>query len=342
MRIFLPLFVLILFVSCDRDVKSIQLEAEKIDLSLENSFRGISVFDNDVWISGTSATIVHYDAQMDTWNVHQIEDAGNADFRDVEAIDENTALAVSAGFPALIYKTIDAGKNWNLVYENQDSAVFLNAMEFWNKDEGLIFGDPMQGVITILKTSDAGESWNRIGQRRIPEANAMEGGFAASGTCLFVHGIDKAWIGVGGKEAKVYSSKDAGESWIAYNSGMFEGDAMRGVYSLAFKDELHGIAVGGEWRNEAPPQSRAYTQDGGKTWLLGQGVDQYRSGCAYAFDNIYIATGLTGTDISYDGGENWEFLADLKLHGLEFSKTKGLAYAMGSKGQIYRLKITAN
>lgn len=341
MRLYFSFFILLLLSSaCSfRPNQKIRLESEQINLNLDNSFRGISMFEKDVWISGTQGTVVHYDAQTDKWIIHQIYEAVGADFRDIETLDENTSLAVSAGFPALIYKTIDAGDTWDLVYENKDSAVFLNAMEFWDKKNGLIFGDPMDGAIMILKTIDGGESWNRISPIIIPKANEMEGGFASSGSSLQVSGTKNAWVGVGGEQAKVYYSTNVGENWTFTVSPIFSGESMRGIYSLAFKDELHGIAVGGQWRHENPPSSRAYTTDGGKTWQLGQGVDQYRSGCCYLFDDVYLATGLTGTDVSYDGGRNWSAISDLKLHGLEFTSNGKIGYAMGAKGQIYRIRI---
>lgn len=336
------LLTIFLLISCKQQPDAYILEKEKIDLNLSTSFRGISVFDEDVWISGTNATVVHYDSKLNQWKIHRIAEVPEADFRDVEALNDSTAVVISSGFPALIYKTLDSGETWKLVYLSQDSAVFLDAVEFWNDQSGLIFGDPVDGRILILKTIDAGEHWSRISLEHLPKANEIEGGFAASGSCLSVFGDEKAWIGVGGDQARVYLSKDQGKTWVVVNTPVFSGAPMRGIYSIAFKDALNGIAVGGEWRNENPPNSRAYTTDGGKTWKLGKGVDQYRSGSSYFTGNCYLASGLTGTDISYDGGENWSEISDLKLHGIEFERNSNLAYGMGSNGEIYRIRMRRN
>lgn len=339
------LYSLIVLILCAcnphlKENKCINLSSESFDLSLSNSFRGLSVInDNVFWVSGTNGTVVHADNE-DNLIINQVPDASGMDFRDVVAFDANTALVMNAGFPAMIYKTVDGGLNWYECYNKQDSAIFLDGMKFWDAQNGIAFGDPIDGHMFILTTKDGGESWQQTPAENIPEKLEIEGGFAASGSSIHVQGNSKAWVGMGGTKARVFYTEDKGMHWEVVETPILSGGNMKGIYSLAFKNENEGIAIGGEYKNENPPNSRAYTTDGGRTWKLGVGVDQYRSGVAYLYDNIYLATGLTGTDITYDGGITWDSISDYKLHGLSFTANGKIGYGMGRDGQIVKILVS--
>ena len=334
------LISLIAFVACQPEPKKIKIDFETIDLHLDNSFRGISVVNESiVWISGTNGTLVRSSVSGD-WEVTQVEGAENLDFRDVVAFDENTALAMNAGFPGVIYKTQNGGLDWRIVYNNQDSAIFLDGLKFWDELNGIAFGDPINGHMVIITTNDGGETWMQTPSENTPEKLEIEGGFAASGSSIVVKEGGYAWVGMGGTKARVFFTSDYGMSWDVVETPMLCGGNMKGIYSMAFKDAKNGIAVGGEYRNENPPQSRAYTSDGGKSWKLGAGVDQYRSGAVFLFDDIYLATGLSGTDITYDGGRNWEAISEIKLHGMQYVADKKVGYGMGRNGLIVKFKVS--
>lgn len=331
---------LLFVVSCSAPAekpKPISLVYEEINLGLSNSFRGLSVVnENVIWVSGTKGTVVHSD-EDGNWVVTQVPEADEMDFRDVVAFDENTALVMNAGFPGMIFKTTDGGTNWYKTYNNLDSAVFLDGMKFWDEQNGIAFGDPMEGKMLIITTQDGGESWQQTNSENIPESLEIEGGFAASGSSIALIGDSKVWVGMGGNKARVFYSEDRGQNWEVVETPIFSGGSMKGIYSLAFKNEKEGIAVGGEYQNENPPNSRAYTTDGGRNWKLGKGVDQYRSGSSYLFKDIYLATGLTGTDITYDGGKTWEPISDQKLHGMVFTANGKIGFGMGREGRIVKI-----
>lgn len=336
------ILALIIVTSCtlkEQKPNSIRLEYIEYELGLSNSFRGLSVVDENVfWVSGTKGTVVHSD-EKGNLNVTQVPGASELDFRDVVAFDVNKALVMNAGFPGVIYKTIDGGTNWYEVYHNSDSGVFLDGIKFWDKKNGIAFGDPMNGKMLIITTTDGGETWIPTTPENIPERLEIEGGFAASGSSIVVKGKSKAWVGMGGTKARVFFTEDNGLHWQVAETPIYSGAGMRGIYSLAFKNVQEGIAVGGEYKNENPPNSRAYTSDGGKTWTLGQGVDQYRSGSCYLYNDIYLVTGLTGTDVSYDGGKTWKPISDQKLHGMVFTAEGKVGYGMGLNGKIVKILV---
>src|SRR5262249_20604102 len=78
--------------------------------------RGVSAVDNRIaWASGSGGTVLRTDDGGANWRRLSIDNE-TLDFRDVDAIDANTAYALSIGNgPASrIYKTVDGGTIWTL------------------------------------------------------------------------------------------------------------------------------------------------------------------------------------------------------------------------------------
>jgi len=316
------------------------LNVENINVNITNNLRGLSVVsDKVVWASGTRGVFLKTRDGGKTWKTDTIDGASELDFRSIEAFDENTAIVVSAGCPASIYITSNGGKRWVLVWKDDNPAIFLDAIAFWNRKEGLVMGDPVEGKLFMLKTSDGGQSWLQILPENIPQSKKIEGGFAASGTCLTVGGKKHAWAGTGGDSARAYYTQDAGASWQVVNTPILSGSPMMGIYSLSFKNNNEGIAVGGEWNVKTPQQSKAFTRDGGRTWSTGTGADTYCSGSCFVKEDIYLACGQSGIDLSVDGGENWEHINDLHLYGLAFEKLGSTGFGTGPSGRLVKLSL---
>ncbi len=331
----------ILFQACkSSQSKKYDLEIDFVNLNITNNLRGLSVVDESVvWASGTNGVVLRTRDGVINWQICTVPGADSLDFRSIEAFNENKAIVVSAGCPASVYLTINAGKTWDLVWKNDDPEIFLNAVSFWNQTDGLVMGDPVDGSLFILKTVDGGNNWRRIPSQDIPKSLAVEGGFAASGTCLALADNGYAWIGTGGDSARVYLSKNAGLSWRVVNTPILSGSPMKGIYSLSFKNNKEGIAVGGEWNVKAPTRSKAFTNDGGKTWTLVGGSHTYCSGSCYVKDNIYLACGQTGIDLSQDGGETWKHVSDLHLYGIEFSESGKTGFGTGPLGRLVKISF---
>lgn len=338
---FALLTLLFVIQACKSDKENFyHLDIVDLNLNLTNSIRGLSmVNDKVVWASGTNNVFIKTIDGGISWYIDSIKSGFNLDFRSIKAFDENNAFVVSAGTPAQIYKTSDGGMNWSLCWNSDDPAVFLNAIGFWDKKNGLVMGDPVDGALFLLKTSDGGITWKNISTENIPKSLEQEGGFAASGTCLALSGKKHAWIGTGGDAARVYFSSDCGNSWEVVNTPLLSGGLMKGIYSLAFKNNREGIAVGGEWNNEKPQNSKAYTQDGGLTWTLGTGVDSYCSGSCFVNGDVFLACGQTGICISHDAGKTWIELDNTHLYGLAFDKSGKVGFGTGPLGKIVKLKL---
>jgi hypothetical protein len=123
------------------------------------------------------------------------------------------------------------------------------------------------------------------------------------------------------------------------------GNASSGVFSLAFSDPEHGIAVGGDYRLERETgDNLAITSDGGKTWAFAgtTRLRSFRSAVAYVPESKgrrLIAVGPGGTDTSDDGGSTWTPIGDEGFHALSISPAGGAAWAVGEGGRIAALHL---
>src|SRR6185369_8047612 len=88
---------------------------EIITSGTSTSLRGLSVVnDNVVWVSGSKGTVGKTTNGGKTWKWITVKGFDSVDFRDIEAFDGVTAVIMSAGYPAYILKTNDAGDTWKV------------------------------------------------------------------------------------------------------------------------------------------------------------------------------------------------------------------------------------
>jgi photosystem II stability/assembly factor-like uncharacterized protein len=298
------------------------------------SLRGVSaVSANVVWASGTKGTYLRtVDGGM-TWRAATVPGAADLDFRAIRAFDEKTAVVLSIGLgeKSRIYK--GTNDQWRLVFTNPDPKGFFDALAFWDTTHGILLGDPVDGHFVVFTTGDAGETWKR---QKTPAALANEGAFAASNTCLIVRGTREVWFGTGG--ARVFHSTDGGETWTVAKTPMRKDGSSAGIFSLAFSDARHGIAVGGDYNKPTELTGNiALTSDGGKTWSApATGPGGYRSAVAYLpLLKAWIAVGTSGSDISVGDGKSWRQLDTGNYNALSIVNNNG--WAVGPKGAIAHL-----
>jgi photosystem II stability/assembly factor-like uncharacterized protein len=305
--------------------------------------RGLAVVDGDVaWAGGYGGTFARTIDGGETWRAGIVPGSPSLDFRDVHAFDAHTALLLSIGVgeQSRLYKTDDGGSTWSMLYVNKDPKGFLDAIAFQDANHGLAFGDPVDGRFVILTTDDGGKTWKRRPVDGMPPALPGEGAFAASGTCLVIDRQGHAWFATGGaKAARVFRSRDRGRTWAAHETPIMAGTPSSGVFSLAFHDAEHGIAVGGDYKEpQRAGNVAALTLDGGRTWRLPKGRQPsgYRSAVAYipgTQGRTLAAVGPTGSDVSVDGGENWRPSGTMGLHAVGFAgPTTG--WAVGDDGLV--------
>ena len=300
------------------------------------SLRGLCVVSPKVvWASGTKGTFMRTTDGGEHWQSGTVAGAEALDFRDVEAFDADNAylLASGEGASSRVYKTTDAGAHWELLFANPDAKGFFDDLSFWDAKHAVLLGDPVNGQFTIFTTADAGKTWQR---QRAPAALEDEGAFAASGTSLVTKGKKQAWFATGGPGgARVFQTHDGGKTWIVSKTPL-GGAKTAGIFSLVFTDGKHGVAAGGDYKNDkAAEHTVAVTRDGGKTWQAAVGLG-YRSGLAAIGKNTFISVGTKGSDVSRDGGVSWTHFSDMNLNAV--ASRAGAVWAAGPKGVIVKLE----
>jgi photosystem II stability/assembly factor-like uncharacterized protein len=306
-------------------------------ISSKADFRGLCVVSAKVaWVSGTQGTYARTTDAGKTWSVGTVPDSAKLDFRDVEAFGETTAYLLSAGpgEDSRIYKTADGGRTWVLQFKNPDHRAFFDALAFWDDKHGIALSDPVDGQFQLIVTDDGGMNWKRLSGKNLPPALPNEGAFAASGTCLITHGENDVWFCTGGaKTARVFHSDNRGQNWTVSETPILAGTDSAGIFSIAFRDRIHGMIVGGDYRKPNDPgATAAITSDGGKTWTLIDRPFPFRSGVAWATDR-WIAVGSSGSDFSQDNGATWNPLDQTNYNCVAFTST-GEGWAAGPSGRV--------
>ena len=306
--------------------------------------RGVSAVSERVaWASGSGSTVLRTTDGGLTWQKLTVTDE-TLDFRDVDAIDAQTAyiLSIGNGAASRIYKTTDAGKTWKLQFKNNDEKAFLDAMSFWDANHGIAFGDSVDKQFYILTTADGGNTWSRVPPENLPPAQENEGAFAASGTNIALFGKSHAWIGTGAAaKSRVLRTSDGGRTWQVADTPLASGQST-GIFSIAFRDAKHGVVAGGDYRKESEAVANlAVTSDGGVTWTLVKGLSGFRSVVAYVpGSKALIAIGPSGGDYSTDDGQTWTTINGPGFDTFSFVRRKQIGWGAGAKGTIGKLEFS--
>jgi photosystem II stability/assembly factor-like uncharacterized protein len=308
-----------------------------LDSGKNTSIRGLSVVNSKVaWASGSNGWIAKT-INGETFEWQQLKGFEKTDFRDIEAFSENEAIIVSAGSPAYVLKTIDGGVLWKKVYENTNPAIFLDGMDFWNNKEGIIFGDPINGIMQILVSKNRGETWDNISEKANIVLTEGEAGFAASGTSIRTH-KNKVYIATGGRKSRLFTSKDKGMNWANEVIPISQGEPSQGCFSIAlFGHKI--FAVGGDYlKDQLSEANFFYKNIETQAWTKAiKSPFGYKSSIEFFDKKTVISTGTSGIDYSIDNGENWERLSIEGFNVAKKSKSGDLFLIAGSNGRIIKV-----
>ena len=315
------------------------------------SLHGLSIVNaNVVWASGTGGTFVRTTDGGKTWQAGTVPGGEKLDFRNVYAVDPNTAymMSIGKGNESQIYKTTDAGSTWSLQYSEQNPKAFLDCMAFWNATHGIVVGDAVDGKAELLTTSDGGAHWTPLRPESMPPARDGEGS-PASGTCIATYSEKKgrqetwhAWF-VTENASRVFYTADAGKTWTASETPLVTG-LNQGVFSIAVVDADRLAIVGGDYDHpQMVKPNSAYSDDGGRTWKESSHRPAgYRWCVAMVPDTpgpAAFAVGPTGMDYSIDGGKNWDQLNEIDANTIAFADAHH-GWAVGRKGLILKFEGT--
>lgn len=311
-----------------------------VNTNVEASFRGLSIVnDNIAWVSGNGGTIGRSINGGKDWNFNIVSGFEKQDFRSIYGFDSAQAIIALAGSPAVILRTKDGGRTWNEVYRDNHPDAFFDGIDFWNEKEGIIYGDPVDGKLLVLVTADGGHTWN------IPEGEPLvtvigEASFAASGTNIHCSPNGKVIIATGGIKSRLWISDDKGKNWRFLETPILQGSSSTGIFSFAFDRDDRGIIVGGDYLRDSLSLNHIfYTNDSGKTWNPPiKPTRGYRECVEYLSEQMVMAVGPGGIDLSEDGGINWKPFSDEKLfHVIKKARSGSIVLIAGGNGRIGRL-----
>jgi photosystem II stability/assembly factor-like uncharacterized protein len=298
------------------------------------SLRGLSVVDDKtIWVSGSGGTVGQSLDSGNTWKWMTVKGFEKIDFRDIEAFDKTTAIIMGITSPAYILKTVDGGDTWKVMYENKDTSMFLDAMEFWNEQSGIVIGDPINGKMFVARTFDEGKTWQHIPPQNMPNVVQGEACFASSGTNVRKLNKKEAVFVTGGIKSRMYIRDRIIEMPIIQNK------ETTGANSVAVKDSKTMIVVGGDFNTkDSSTQNCVITFDGGKTFTTPTIPPHgYRSCVEFIKRKTWVSCGLNGVDISTDNGNTWQWISKESFHAVRKAKDGKSVFFSGGNGRIGRL-----
>ena len=311
------------------------------------SIRGMSIpADNIIWVSGSNGTIGKSVDAGKTWRWLTVPGFEKKDFRDIEAFDSSTAIAMAVDNPAYIIKTTDGGATWRKVFERKMEGMFLDAMDFKNEKEGVCIGDPLNLTIGrklfyIIRTYDGGETWKEAPMYQMPPAQQGEAIFSASGTNIsFLDHPDFEYAFVtGGTISNLYLIGREGKKSKAVTVPVLQGKETAGTFSMATDKQKAFYCIGGDYKVPRDYfDNYYYSTDAGNKWgspSVGPPFG-YRSCIRIIKDKTLIACGPTGVDYAENGHKEWKKASLESFNVCMVSKNKQVFFA-GEKGKIGKL-----
>ena len=247
-----------------------------------------------------TGTIVTTDGG-NTWTQSSFTDPKAMPVYCIHAFNADVAFVTSS----TIYKTTNRGTTWTPatgIFTN--SASFPNTIHFFDQNNGVAMGDPVDGYFEIYTTTNAGVNWVRVPSNNIPAPLTGETGVVD----WHAYYNDSYWFSTASQ--RVFRSTDRGYTWTCsqFPSGTY-------IPSIAFRDELNGLS-------DAIIGSTFFiykTSDGGNTW-----TSNALPNWIYGYPNIEYVQGTqstyTITSISYSGNELKNIVLFTKDDGLTWNR----------------------
>ncbi len=317
---------------------------QRLNSPVTAELRGLSVVSSSVaWASGAQGTVLRT-TDGEHWEKIAVPGAEKLDFRAIKAFSDQIAWIMSAGpgDSSRIFLTRDGGQHWEQRFVNTDPKGFWNAITVTTEGILTVFGDPDSNGLQFWQTNAQGQSLQRL-----PASDALlplenEGAFAASGTCLFQLNPQHLWAVTGGAvRARIARSTDGGQRWEMHDLPLAAGAASRGAFSVSFRDPLHGVVAGGDYKEiHYDSANLALTSDGGKNW---QSIRALPAGFLSVVTHIpgtrqtVVAGGLTGSGVSRDDGLHWKQLDTTPVNTIAFADAQH-GWAIGPKGLLLRYR----
>ncbi|HKS07789.1 MAG TPA: hypothetical protein VJR92_15910 [Gemmatimonadaceae bacterium] len=301
-----------------------------------------AVSEDVVWVAGQQGTFVRTTDGGATWKAGKVAGAERMQFRDVYAVDADTAylLSIGNGSASRIYKTANGGVDWTLQYTNPDTAAFYDCFDFWDADRGIVIGDAIQGRTIMLQTTSGGKTWEPIPYTSLPRALPGEGSYASSGTCLIARSGGHAWVST--TKSRVLHTTNYGRTWTVATTPISVVPDSTGAPSISMRDVRRGAVFGG-FGAKPGDVLMAITNDGGATWEDRRRPPIRGGVWAGAYvpgpqSTTIVVVGSTGSAFTRNEGTSWTLVDTAFYWGLDFASPNA-GWAVGSRGRIVRFRF---
>jgi photosystem II stability/assembly factor-like uncharacterized protein len=312
------------------------------------SFRGLCVVnDKVIWVSGSKGTFAKSVNGGLSFSISTIPGFEKTDFRDIEAFNEDVAVVMGSGSPSYILKTFDGGTTWKKVFEDERKEMFLDAMDFWDENKGMVIGDPIDERFVLYKTIDGGNTRHSIDTSMRPWAVKGESLFAASGTCFRCMPKNSIAFVTGGTSSNFHWLQIDKKYQSFELKFMTQGKPSQGAFSFTF-NKKYIIVVGGDYANDTAKVQQgcySYTYSKNGLELLNQKpfYSNYRSAVELIDNDNFITCGTKGVDLikvhqTTTSSNKKSKISDVSFNVVGKAK-KGILVALaGSQGKIAILK----
>jgi photosystem II stability/assembly factor-like uncharacterized protein len=327
---------------------SIKILTEKKGISI----RGLSVpSENVIWASGSKGSVVKSEDGGASFSWMQIKGYEQRDFRSIHAWNDKEAVIVAIASPAYILKTKDGGLNWYKVYENVDTAMFLDAIHFKDNQNGIVVGDPLNSYIFQLITKDKGETWDKVPDNWFSEPLKRGEAFFASSSSNIAQSKTQQFLITGGMASRLWINGKAQQIPI------IQGKSSTGANSIALSpNSNHILIVGGDFANDTntnlnivglnsflTPNTELKQYSAKKTiWTVNNKVTSpngYKSAIAYLTNKIVVTCGTSGVDVSKNNGRTWQKITGESFHVVKKQPNTNKVIFAGNGGRIGVMSI---
>lgn len=338
----MPKTIILLLFFCFWINNSHSQSIDSLTGGTKTSLRGLSVVNDEViWVSGSNGTVGRSVNAGKTWLWMQLKGFEKREFRDIEAFDSVNAVIMAIGEPGVILRTNDGGINWKQVYTDTTKGVFMDAMDFVSDSMGVLVGDPINGKLYMLLTSDGGKTWNdleKLTPLKKPNLADGEAFFASSGTNvkLLYNRIAKRYdflYVTGGKKSRFFVDG------LDYEIPVVQGLESTGANSIDVTPNYEGVIVGGDFnaKDNSNQNCVLFNMKKGFQYSVPQTPPKgYKSCVIYLNRKILVTCGTSGVDISKDGGKNWKQVSTAPYHVVQKAKYGDAVFLAGSNGRVAR------
>jgi photosystem II stability/assembly factor-like uncharacterized protein len=334
-------FICAFFISSSLNA---QYQIKELTAQKGVSIRAMSVpSEKVIWASGSKGMVAKSTNEGVSFEWMQVKGYEKRDFRAMHAWDDQEAIIVAVAAPAIILKTIDGGVSWNKVYENTDTSMFLDAIHFSDQNNGTVIGDPINGYLFILKTTNKGLTWDKMPKDYFKSDLKNGEAFFASSNSNLIHVGKELLFVTGGLSSRLWYNGEA------ESLPLLQGSSSTGANSIAVSPNGKNIViVGGDFANDKLATQNIVGYDLFQTtknknssgmklsWkqIALSNPNGYKSSVEFIDNNRLITCGTSGVDFSNNKGGTWEKISDASFHIVKKHPTKRGAYLAGAGGRI--------